>query len=93
MDTETKKIGKHHQLPLPFKYSTLSRQIIAEKRLTSLKNRFLRDPKYWSDYKLFIQDFLTKGYARKSAGAPAEESVGIYLIMGCIIPISQKSEL
>ena len=75
MDTETKKIGKHYQSPLPFKYSTLSlpsNRKVAEKRLTSLKNRFLRDSKYWSDYKLFIQDLLTKGYATKSAGAPAE---------------------
>ena len=76
MDTETKKIGKHYQLPLPFKNSTLSlpnNRKVAEKPLTSLKNQFLRDSKYWSDYKLFIQDLLTKtGYARTFAGAPAE---------------------
>ena len=75
MDTETKKIGKHYQLPLPFKNSTLSlpnNRKVAEKHLTSLKNRFWRDSKYWSDYKLFTQDLLTKGYAIKSAGAPAE---------------------
>ena len=75
MDTETKKIGKHYQLLVPFKNSALSlpnNRKVAEKRLISLKNQFLRDPKYWSDYKLFIQDLLTKGYARKSAGAPAE---------------------
>ena len=77
MDTETKKIGKHYQLLVPFKNSALSlpnNRKVAEKRLISLKNQFLRDPKYWSDYKLFIQDLLTKGYARKSAGAPAEET-------------------
>ena len=75
MDTETKKIGKHYQLSLPFKNSTLSlpnNRKVAEKRLASLKNQFLRDSKYWSDYKLFIQDLLTKDYARKSAGVPAE---------------------
>ena len=43
-----------------------------KKLRTSLKNRFLRDSKYWSDYKLFIQNLLTKGYTRKSAGAPAD---------------------
>ena len=69
MVTETKKIGKHYQLPPPFKNSTLSyNRKLAEKRLISLMNQCLRDPKYWSDYKLFIQDLLTKGYARKSAG-------------------------
>ena len=75
MDTETKKNGKHYKLPIPFKSSTLclpSNRKEAEKRLTSLKNRFLRDSKYWSDYKLFIQDLLTKVYARKCAGDPEE---------------------
>ena len=75
MDTETKKIGKNYQLTLPFKNLPLSlpnNRKVAEKRLISLKNRFLRDSKYWSDYKLFIQDLLTKDYAKKSAGAPAE---------------------
>ena len=46
MDTETKKNGKNYQLPLPFKNPTLSlpKNIkVAEKRLISLKNRFLRD--------------------------------------------------
>ena len=75
MDTETKKIGQHYQLPLPFKNSTLSlstNRKAAEKHLTSLNKQFLRDSKYWSDYKLLTQDLLTKGYARKSAGAPVE---------------------
>ena len=66
MDIETKKNGKHYNLPIPFKSSTLSlpsNRKVAEKRLTSLMNRFLRDSKYWSGYKLFIQDLLTKGYA------------------------------
>ena len=50
MDTETKKNGKHYKLPIPFKNSTLSlpsNRKVAEKRLRSLKNRFLRDSKYW----------------------------------------------
>ena len=75
MDIETKKISKHYQLPLLFKNSALSlpnNRKVAEKRLTSLKNLFLRDSKYWSDYKLFIQNLVTKFYAKKSAGAPTE---------------------
>ena len=75
MDTETKKIGKLYQLLVPFRNSALplpNNRKVAERRLISLKNQFLRDPKYWSDHRLFIQDLLTKGYARKSAGAPAE---------------------
>ena len=75
MDTETKKNGKNYQLPLPFKNLTLSlpkNKKVGEKRLISLKNQFLRDSKYWSDYKLFIHDLLTKGYAKKSAGVLAE---------------------
>ena len=46
---------------------------VTDKHLTSLKNRFLRDSKHWSGYKLFIEDLLTKGYARESAGRLAEE--------------------
>ena len=75
MDTETKKIGKHYQLLVPFRNSAMplpNNRKVAEKCLISLKSQFLRAPKYWSDHKLFIQDLLTKGYARKSDGAPAE---------------------
>ena len=46
---------------------------VTVKRLTSLKNRLLRDSKHWSGCKLFIEDLLTKGYARESAGPLAEE--------------------
>ena len=76
MDTETKKIDTHYQLPLPFKNSALSQpnnRKVTVKRLTSLKNRLLRDSKHWSGCKLFIEDLLTKGYARESAGRLAEE--------------------
>ena len=75
MNTEIKKICKYYQLHLPCKNSTLSllnKRKIAGKRLKSLKNRFLRDSKYWSDYKLFIQGLLTEGYTRTFAVAPAE---------------------
>ena len=75
MNTEIKKICKYYQLPLPYKNSTLflpNKRKIAAKRLKSLKNRFLRDSKYWSHYKLFIQGLLTEGYARTFAVAPAE---------------------
>ena len=93
MVTETMKIGKHYQLPLPFKNSTLSNnRKLAEKRLISLMNRCLRDPKYWSDYKLFIQDLLTKVYVRKSAGARAEGKCWYIPHHGVKIAISQKSE-
>ena len=75
MNTEIQKICKYYQLPLPCKNSTLSlpnKRKIAEKRLKSLKNRFLRDSKYWSDYKLFIQGLLTEDYTRTFDVAPAE---------------------
>ena len=89
MDTETRKIVNHYQLPLTFKNSTFSlpnNRKVAQPRLTSLKNRFLRDSKYWSDYKLFIQDLLTKGYAKKSAGAPVEGKCGYILHHGMYNP-------
>ena len=39
---------------------------LAEKRLHYLKKRFLRNLKFFADYRKFIEVLLVKGYARKS---------------------------
>ena len=43
---------------------------MAEKRLHCLNSRFFRNPKFFADYKGFIDDLLIKGYAKKSTENP-----------------------
>ena len=45
---------------------------MAEKRLLYLKKRFLRNPKFFADYKKFIEGPFDKGYARKSTKEATE---------------------
>ena len=68
MDENTKKVGKHYQLPLPLKnHKTFpNNRYLAEKKLQYLKGRFIKNPKYFVDYKGFMDDLIRKGYAEKS---------------------------
>ena len=44
---------------------------VAEKRLSYLQRRFMKNTAFFEDYKRFIADLLNKGYARKSKqGSP-----------------------
>ena len=67
MDEKTKKVGKHYQLPLPMKNHKKfpNNRYLAEKRLQYLKGRFFRNLKFFMDYKCFMDDLITKGYAEK----------------------------
>ena len=68
MDENTKKVGKHYQLPLPLKNHNKfpNNRCLAEKRLQYLKGRFIKNPKFFMDYKGFMDDLIKKGYAEKS---------------------------
>ena len=68
MDENTEKVGKHYQLPLPLKnHKTFpNNRYLAEKKLQYLKGRFIKNPKYFVDYKGFMDDLIRKGYAEKS---------------------------
>lgn len=65
-----------YEMPLPFKYerpSLPNNLRMAEKRLDHLKRRFVRDPKYFADYKRFMTDMLSRGDAEE---APVENNKG-----------------
>ena len=68
MDENTKKVGKHYQPPLPLKnHKKLpNNRYLAEKKLQYLKGRFIKNPKFFMDYKSFMADLIKKGYAEKS---------------------------
>ena len=68
MGENTKKVGKHYQLPLPLKNHKkfLNNRYLAEKRLQYLKGRFIKNPKCFMDCKGFMDDLIKKGYAEKS---------------------------
>ena len=67
MDEKTKNMGKHYQLPLPLNNHMKfpNNRYLAEKRLQFLKGRF-KNPKFFMDYKGFMDDLIKKGYAEKS---------------------------
>ena len=61
-------VDGHYQMDIPFKSEHCNlpdNRIVAEKRLQSLTNRFLRDPELHAKYKGGIQELLDKGYAEK----------------------------
>ena len=69
IDENSTKVGNHYKLPLPLKNESmifLDNRHLAEKRLHYSKKRFLRNPKFFTDYRKFIEGLLVKGYARRS---------------------------
>ena len=63
----------HYEVPLPFRdpeETIHNNRSQALKRILWQKEKMLKDPKYLSDYTLFISKLLQKGYAYK---VPAEE--------------------
>ena len=69
MNENSRKVGKHYELPLPLKNPVTklpNNRYLAEKRLLILKKRFLKDPDFFSDYKGFVEELIDKGYANKS---------------------------
>jgi len=60
------KENGHYVMPLPFKGTRPrlpNNKIMASRRLDNLKRRFLNDPKYFTEYKGFIEDILLHGDA------------------------------
>ena len=62
IDENTKKVGKHYQLPLPLKNHKKfpNNRYLAEKRLQYLKGRFIKNPKLFMDYKGFMDNLIKK---------------------------------
>ena len=59
-----------------------------EKRLMYLKKRFQRDPKFHEDYNKFMEEIISKGYAKESQQYPKMVGNGVYHIAGSTIQIS-----
>ena len=60
MNENSRKFGKHYELSLPLENPATTKvsnnSYLAEKRLLSLKKRFLKDPDFLSDYKGFVEE-------------------------------------
>ena len=69
VEKNTSKKDYHYVVPLPFRDNRLvmpNNRVQAFKRLMFLKRRFLKDQKFFDDYKKFMDNLLVKGYAKQS---------------------------
>ena len=69
MKEQTIKVGNHYQTPLPLQNPAMmlpNNQRMVEKREQNLKRHFERDPKYFQHYKSFMDEIISKGYAKQS---------------------------
>ena len=69
------KVDGHYQKVLPWKFDSRklsNNRQIAERRLYSLKQRFVRNPEFFQLYCEKLVDYISNGYAR---GIPKESSV------------------
>ena len=68
VEEKTTKAGENYVVHLPFRSESLdmpNNRKKAMKRLMYLKDRFKRNSSYFADYKKFMDDLITRGYARK----------------------------
>ena len=69
INENSRKIAKHYELPLPLRNPATklpNNRYLPEKRLLSLKKRFLKHPDFFSDYTRFVEKLIDKGYPSKS---------------------------
>ena len=67
MEEEIKTVQGHYMLPLPLRDSSVilpDNRYQALTRLLQLKKRFLKDNNFFNDYKDFMEEMVTKGYAK-----------------------------
>ena len=65
----------HYEMPLPIRDENLhmpDNKPMAESRLKYLKGKFMKNPKLFDDYKVFMNDLIDKGYAEE---VPVENPV------------------
>ena len=73
VERRTVKKNGQYVVPLPFRDQELvmpNNKQQAVKRLMGLKRRFIRDDKFFLDYKKYMNDLLEKGYARRCNETP-----------------------
>ena len=76
VEEKTVKAGEH-VVSLPFwneSYEMPNNRRQDMKRLMYLKDKFKKNPSYFANYKKFMDDFITKGYARKKDTRPPRKT-------------------
>ena len=75
MQKEISKVGKHHQLPLLLRnnMNLPNNWNMVEKRLMHLKRQFQKDFKFYEDYNKFMEEIISKGYAREGKTNSSDE--------------------
>ena len=69
VEKNTSKKDYHYVVPLPFRDGRLvmpNNRVEAFRRLMFLKQIFLKDQKFFDDYKTFMDNLLVKGYLKQS---------------------------
>ena len=69
MQNEGKIVNSRYCLPLPLKQNNPSfpdNRRMATKRLNSVKNKMMKNENYCKDYKKFMGDLISRGYAQKA---------------------------
>ena len=71
MNEQTIKVGNHYQTPLSLRNPAMlpNNWKMVEMRAQYLKRRFERNPKYFQHYKSFMNEIISKGYAKQSDDA------------------------
>ena len=65
MDENSKKVGKHYQLPLPLKNQKFpNNRYLAEKTVIP-ERKIHQEPKFFMGYIGFMDDLMKKGYAKR----------------------------
>ena len=68
LDAQTMKVGNHYQTPLPLKNPDVklpNNRKVAERRLSYLEKRLMKDDRFHQQYTESMQEILEKGYARE----------------------------
>ena len=70
MENGAKMVNKHYQIPLPFRNPTVqlpNNRYQAWQRLSHLQKRFNKNNEFEKDCVRFMEEIISKGYARKSS--------------------------
>ena len=89
LDTETMKVGNHHQTPLPLKNPDVklpNNRKVAERRHSNLKKRLMKDDRFHQQYTEFMQEILEKGHAKESKATPQDGRVWYLPLHGVYHP-------
>ena len=84
---ECKFKNSHYELPLSFveEVRMPNNRARAGQRVKSLKRKLLRNPSFHADYLKFMNDFLSKDYARRVAETTKSEDGKVQKSEGCLI--------